>query len=59
MDLRVANLGVGALDPNAKNATRINILKSLLEVGVEYDQAKGFQNKQLARNTESIRKPKR
>lgn len=52
LDLQAKGLDGTNLDPNATNATRINILKSLLEVGVSYDQGMGFQNKQLVRNTE-------
>ncbi len=52
LDLKATDLTDDALNPNAVNATRINILKSLLEVGVEYDQGVSFQNKQLVRNSQ-------
>ena len=38
------------LDPNATNASRINLLKSMLELGVTYDQTAGLQNQATQRN---------
>jgi hypothetical protein len=51
LDLKARELAENELDPNAVNATRINILKQLLEVGVEFDDAMRFQNQQITRNT--------
>jgi hypothetical protein len=50
LDLRAASLA--ALDPNETNATRINILKQLLEVSAEFDQGMAVQNKRIERNNE-------
>src|SRR2546421_7678167 len=40
-ELRAKSLA--ALDPNETNATRINILKQLFQVGAEFDQGIGVQ----------------
>jgi len=45
LDLQTAALG--DLDPNAANASRIDILKTLLEAGVKYDQAVALNNQVL------------
>jgi hypothetical protein len=50
LDLKAKDIGQNELDPNAVNATRINILKSLLEINAQFDQGVGFQNEQLVRN---------
>ena len=50
LDLRARELADDALDPNAVNAIRINILKQLLEVGVSFDDAVRFQNQLLTNN---------
>lgn len=51
LDLKARELAENELDPNAVNAFRITILKQLLEVGVEFDDAMRFQNELLTRNT--------
>lgn len=51
LDLKARELAENELDPNAVNATRINILKQLLEVGVEFDDAMRFQNELITRNS--------
>ena len=48
LDLQTAALG--SLDPNATNASRIDILKTLLQVGVKFDQAVGLNNELLRRD---------
>ena len=48
LDLQTAPLGT--LDPNATNASRIDILKTLLQAGVSYDQAVGLNNELLRRD---------
>jgi len=48
LDLQTAALG--SLDPNATNASRIDILKTLLEAGVKFDQAVALNNELLARD---------
>jgi hypothetical protein len=45
LDLQTAPLGT--LDPNATNASRIDILKTLLSAGVSFDQAVGLNNELL------------
>lgn len=45
LDLQTATLG--DLDPNATNASRIDILKTLLEAGVKYDEAVALNNQLL------------
>lgn len=45
LDLQTAPLGT--LDPNATNASRIDILKTLLQAGVSFDQAVGLNNELL------------
>jgi archaellum component FlaC len=45
LDLQTAPLG--SLDPNAANASRIDILKTLLQAGVSFDQAVGLNNELL------------
>ncbi len=45
LDLQTAPLGT--LDPNATNASRIDILKTLLQAGVSFDQAVGLNNQLL------------
>lgn len=50
LDLKARELADDALDPNAVNGTRINLLKQLFEAGVSFDQGVGFQNDLLTRN---------
>jgi hypothetical protein len=50
LDLQTAPLG--SLDPNATNAQRIDILKTLLQAGVSFDQAVGLNNELLRRDKE-------
>jgi hypothetical protein len=45
LDLKAQSLE--ALDPNAINGVNMDVLKSLLEVAVEFDEIKGFGNKQI------------
>lgn len=45
LDLKAQKLD--ALDANAINGVNVDVLKTLLEASAEYDQAKGFTNKQL------------
>jgi hypothetical protein len=42
LDLKAA--GVGALDANDINGVRFDVLKELLEIGANFDQAAGFNN---------------
>jgi hypothetical protein len=57
LDLQITPLA--ALDPNATNASRIDILKTLLSAGVSFDQAIGLNNELLRRDKEfnSSRRP--
>jgi hypothetical protein len=48
LDLRAKTLE--ALDPNAINGVRLDVLKSLLEVGVAFDDANRVNNQLLARD---------
>jgi len=48
LDLQTAALA--NLDPNATNASRIDILKTLLQVGVKFDEAVGLNNELLKRD---------
>lgn len=50
LDLQIAPLD--ALDPNDANASRIDILKTLLSAGVTFDQAVGVNNELLRRDRE-------
>ena len=50
LDLQTAALG--SLDPNETNAQRIDILKTLLQAGVSFDQAVGLNNELLRRDKE-------
>lgn len=50
LDLQIAPLA--ALDPNAANASRIDILKTLLSAGVSFDQAVGLNNELLRQDKE-------
>jgi hypothetical protein len=50
LDLRAASLA--ALNPNETNATRVTILKQLLEIGAEFDQGIAVQNERIVRNNE-------
>ena len=50
LELRARSLG--DLDPNETNATRIQILKQLFEVGAEFDQSIGVNNQRILRNNE-------
>jgi hypothetical protein len=50
LDLRAKDVTQNELDPNAVNASRINILKSLLEVNAQFDETMRFQNEQIVRN---------
>ena len=50
LDLKAKDVAQNELDPNAVNATRINILKSLLEINAQFDEASRFQNEQIVRN---------
>jgi hypothetical protein len=52
LELKTRDVTQEQLDPNAVHATRINILKSLLEVNAQYDQGMGFNNEQLVRTRE-------
>lgn len=51
LDLQTATLG--DLDPNAANASRIEILKTLLEASGKFDQAAGVNN-ELLRNDKTF-----
>ena len=48
LDLQTAALG--SLDPNAANASQIDILKTLLQAGVKFDQAVALNNELLRRD---------
>jgi len=48
LDLQTAALG--SLDPNVTNASRIEILKTLLQAGASFDQAVGVNNSLLRRD---------
>jgi hypothetical protein len=50
LDLRAK--GLAALDPNETNATRINILRQLLQINAEFDQGIAVQNQRILRNNE-------
>lgn len=50
LDLQIAPLQT--LDPNAANASRIDILKTLLSAGVSFDQAVGLNNEMLRQDKE-------
>lgn len=56
LDLQTARLG--DLDPNAPNASRIDILKTLLQAGVSFDQAVGLNN-QLLRSDRTFNSQRR
>jgi hypothetical protein len=56
LDLQTARLG--DLDPNAANASRIDILKTLLQAGVSFDQAVGLNN-QLLRSDRTFNSQRR
>ncbi|HEV2859726.1 MAG TPA: hypothetical protein VGX48_01815 [Pyrinomonadaceae bacterium] len=51
-NLEVRARSLVALDPNETNATRIEILKQLLEVGAQFDQGIAVQNQRIMRNNE-------
>lgn len=56
LDLQTAALG--DLDPNAANASRIEILKTLLEASGKFDQAAGVNN-ELLRNDKTFNSQRR
>jgi hypothetical protein len=56
LDLQTARLG--DLDPNATNASRIDILKTLLQAGVSFDEAVGLNN-QLLRSDRTFNSQRR
>src|SRR2546423_11934645 len=56
LDLQTATLG--DLDPNATNASRIDILKTLIEAGVKFDQAVALNN-QLLKNDKAFNSQRR
>ena len=47
LELQAKALTDGDLDPNATHASRITILKQLLEIGAQFDQGIGFQNQRI------------
>lgn len=49
MGLQSKAFGAEDLDPNAVNGTRLQLLKTLLGVGVGFNQAAGFQNEQATK----------
>lgn len=51
-NLEVRASSLTALDPNETHATRIQLLKQLLEVGAQFDQGVGVQNERIVRNNE-------
>src|ERR1044072_3846989 len=50
LDLQAKTLTPSELDPNATHGTGIQILKQLLQIGAEFDQGAGFQNKRMVDN---------
>jgi hypothetical protein len=50
LDLQAKTLTSTELDPNATHGTRIQILKQLLQIGAEFDQGAGFQNRRMVEN---------
>lgn len=50
LDLRAKKLD--ALDPNAINGLRFDVLRTLIEAGVSYNEASGFTNQLLKQNKE-------
>ena len=44
LDLQAKTLDGDDLDPNRINATRIEVLKQLLDIGASFDQVAGFKN---------------
>ena len=52
LELQAKSLSRDDLDPNATHGTRIQIIKQLLEIGAQYDQGIGFQNKRIVQQAE-------
>lgn len=52
LDLQAKQLTDKELDPNITHATRIQILKQLLQIGAEFNQGIGFQNRRIVENAE-------
>src|SRR5689334_8410836 len=50
LDLQAKGLTDEDLDPNRITRTRIQIIKQLLEIGAQFDQGIGFQNKRIVDN---------
>jgi hypothetical protein len=50
LDLQAKTLTSDELDPNIAHGTRIEILKQLLQIQAQFDQAAGFQNRRLVEN---------
>lgn len=48
LDLRAS--GLGALDPNEINGLRFDVLRQLVELGVEFNQAEGATNRRISRS---------
>lgn len=52
LDLKARKLTDSDLDANALNGTRLDILKTFLEINASYNQAAAFDNRLVARNKE-------
>ncbi len=52
LELQAKSLSRDDLDPNATHGTRIQIIKQLLEIGAQFDQGMGFQNKRIVQQAE-------
>ncbi|HEU0253108.1 MAG TPA: hypothetical protein VFR12_08775 [Pyrinomonadaceae bacterium] len=52
LELQAKSLSRDDLNPNATHGTRIQIIKQLLEIGAQYDQGIGFQNKRIVQQAE-------
>ena len=50
LTLQAKALTEDQLDPNRTHGTRIQVLKQLLEIGAQFDQGIGFQNKRIVEN---------
>ena len=50
LELQAKTLTAADLDPNATNGTRIQLLRQLFGVDVQFDQGIGFENRRLVEN---------
>jgi hypothetical protein len=50
LELQAKTLTAADLDPNAQNGTRIQLLRQLFGVDVQFDQGIGFENRRLVEN---------